>query len=524
MKKYFFLFIFLTFGCNSVFSQKKPKINIDSLYQVEKLKPHSKEKVDQLIFLYKKSIKQGEIRKDILDDALIISEKIFYIKGLGVSYNRKGITARYEHKYGQSVIYHKRAINYLEKTTDTFHLSKCLNSLGVTYRKLNQEKEAFEYYLKALKLSNLIGDNTGKAISLNGIGNVLLNTEQYKNALDYFKQALKVEIEQKNPRGQEYGYANIGEVFLAQKNFDSAYYYFDKSLQFAIKYPRKESIAIKHTLFGELYQKQGKYKKSNKEYEKAFPKLKEYKNKRYISKALINVGINELKLKQFNNAIKYINEGLELGKKINSKENTALGYAALVEYYSLTKNYEKALNAHVKAKIYHDSIVNVSSQRSMINTQVEYETEEKDIKIHQLAKEKEMSEKKAASNFNRFIISAVIGLVSVTLILILFYLYRRNSDLELQQKNGEIQNYILKISKLKDNNTQTEKDTSYKFKEFQLSNREIEVLTHISNGLNNEEISEKMFISKNTIKSHITHIYSKLDVKNRIQAIQKINR
>ncbi|WP_457611407.1 helix-turn-helix transcriptional regulator [Lutibacter sp.] len=44
----------------------------------------------------------------------------------------------------------------------------------------------------------------------------------------------------------------------------------------------------------------------------------------------------------------------------------------------------------------------------------------------------------------------------------------------------------------------------------------------MSEGLSNDEISEKMFVSNNTIKTHIKNIYAKLDVKNRIQAIKKI--
>ena len=261
------------------------------------------------------------------------------------------------------------------------------------------------------------------------------------------------------------------------------------------------------------------------EYTKAVPDLKKYKNKRYLSKSLINIGIDELHLKQYDKAYTHIIDGLSLARKINSKENITLGYEALVEYYSLTNDYKKALKAHKQAKVFHDSIVNIASQKSIISTQIAYETAEKDEEIKKLAIENELSELKAKNNFNRFIITAVVSLISIAFLLIFLYLYRRNSDLELQQKNAELQNYILKISELKDqaqNHNTTDKDISNKFKEFKLSRREIEVLTHISNGLNNEEISEKMFVSKNTVKTHITHIYAKLDVKNRIQAIQKI--
>jgi len=59
-------------------------------------------------------------------------------------------------------------------------------------------------------------------------------------------------------------------------------------------------------------------------------------------------------------------------------------------------------------------------------------------------------------------------------------------------------------------------------KTFELSSRETEVLEHIASGMSNSEIAEKMFVSTNTIKTHIKNIYSKLDVKNRIQAMKKV--
>ncbi len=54
-----------------------------------------------------------------------------------------------------------------------------------------------------------------------------------------------------------------------------------------------------------------------------------------------------------------------------------------------------------------------------------------------------------------------------------------------------------------------------------LSNRELEVLEKLAEGLSNQEIADKLFVSLNTTKTHISNIYSKLNVKRRTQAIQK---
>ncbi len=57
-----------------------------------------------------------------------------------------------------------------------------------------------------------------------------------------------------------------------------------------------------------------------------------------------------------------------------------------------------------------------------------------------------------------------------------------------------------------------------------LSRRELEVLDLMAKGLSNEEIAGQLFVSLNTIKTHSSSIYLKLDVKRRTQAIEKAKR
>ena len=52
-----------------------------------------------------------------------------------------------------------------------------------------------------------------------------------------------------------------------------------------------------------------------------------------------------------------------------------------------------------------------------------------------------------------------------------------------------------------------------------LSERELEVLHHIAQGLTNQEIADRLYLSLNTIKVHTRNIYSKLDAHNRMQAV-----
>ena len=54
-----------------------------------------------------------------------------------------------------------------------------------------------------------------------------------------------------------------------------------------------------------------------------------------------------------------------------------------------------------------------------------------------------------------------------------------------------------------------------------ISKREYEVLQHVVTGLSNKEIGEKLHLSESTIKTHVSNLLVKLDVKRRTQAVQK---
>lgn len=52
----------------------------------------------------------------------------------------------------------------------------------------------------------------------------------------------------------------------------------------------------------------------------------------------------------------------------------------------------------------------------------------------------------------------------------------------------------------------------------QLTEREREVLRELGNGLNNRQIAEKLFITENTVKKHVSQILTKLNLNDRTQA------
>lgn len=67
------------------------------------------------------------------------------------------------------------------------------------------------------------------------------------------------------------------------------------------------------------------------------------------------------------------------------------------------------------------------------------------------------------------------------------------------------------------------KSESFEKVDFDLTKREMEILEQLKGGLSYEQIATNLFISYGTVRKHIEHIYRKLQVTNKTEAVQKAN-
>lgn len=58
----------------------------------------------------------------------------------------------------------------------------------------------------------------------------------------------------------------------------------------------------------------------------------------------------------------------------------------------------------------------------------------------------------------------------------------------------------------------------------ELTKRQLEILELINQGLTDEEIAQKLFIVKSTVKTHKNYLYNKLKVNNKLSLVLKAQR
>lgn len=297
----------------------------------------------------------GELYKAITyaNDALSLSEKLVYKKGMGSAYN----------------------------------------SLGVINIMQSNYPEALKNYLASLKIKEEIGDTQGVVVAYGNIGNVYVQVDNYPEALKNFSAALEMAKQQGYEKLANNNYNNIGVLYGKQGNYAEALKNFSASLSLAKKTGNKKVTASTHTNIGIVYEKQGNYPGALENYLEALKIQKELENKDGIAISYVNLGGLYTKLHKLTTARNYLNNALELSKEVGNKGNIQDSYLGLSQLDSVKGDFKSAYRYHKLYAEMRDSILNEESTEQISKLRIQYKTEVKEKENIALAKNNELLNK-----------------------------------------------------------------------------------------------------------------------------------
>ena len=192
-------------------------------------------------------------------------------------------------------------------------------------------------------------------------------------------------------------------------------------------------------------------------------------------------------------------EGLLLAKKYNKVKYEMYLYQVMRNIFQENEDYKNAFFTQKK----YDSIVKY------------YNATDANGKL-ELAEKKLEDENRQLKKQNEKYIDYILYGVIVSLLLLLFFSVRlyqsnRTKRILVEKENTRIHDEIERLTQALDEKG----NATLNLSNYNLTDRQKEIIDFIRSGLTNKEIASKLFISENTVKYHLKIIYEILDVEHR---------
>ncbi|WP_339116175.1 ATP-binding protein [Petrimonas sp.] len=371
--------------------------------------------------------------------------------GIYITSCELGNRYRAQSDFSNAIDYHQQSLNAALLLKDTIYIAQAYNNIGTNLRRIGVLPEASDYHYQALQITESFQDVNDKAnqknrvMALNGIGNIALSINDFTEAENKFREALKGEVTIESNLGQAINYANLGAIYQMRKQYDSAFYYYDLSMIKNQLIGSKLGIGLCHTHFGEIFEDQNEYQKAEDEYRKAYVVMDGMDDKWHWLVSCLAVSRINLKLDNFDEALRYLEKAKETAEEIRSPEHLSEVYALYEMYYSRIGKYRDALENNKLSVMYQDSILSIQKNNQVTDIRINYEREKNLKFIDQLNREREMQVRET-----RIILTAsaaaLLLLISLSVTLWYAFLQRTKKNKTLRKIDRVKSNFFTNIT------------------------------------------------------------------------------
>ena len=424
-------------------------------------------------------------------------------------YNQLAACAMEMYDFARALDYAFKSLGWTEKIVNPTRPDKTVevisyNMISTVYQKLGDWNKCHEYSLKCLELSKESGSPRITALIHNNMGTYFYEQEKnWEKSTEHYEIALELYRSAKDKRSEALVLYNLAR--LNEKNNPIlSLEYLEKATKISRSIKDWKGLASSIWFSGHLEYKRGNLSKAEQ------------------------LGIESLKICQSKKGTNLtLKKVADLLKEISIKRGD---WKKALDYYELK----------IKAI---DEIRNLDNQKEAMEVLMKHKVEkarsEEKLKTEIHQKESKLKSQKIEllnkdSQLQNTMLFGIVGVVIVlsALLFSVFKTYRKNEQLKELNAEKELRFLSQKVDLLETNlnaemverNTivpeRLNKNLS-KLMKTSLTKRETEVLIELCKGKDNKSIAESLFISPNTVRTHLLKIYDKMDVSSRSQAIKK---
>jgi len=348
------------------------------------------------------------------------------------------------------------------------------------------------------------------------MGGVYVQMAEYANAIKYSRRSFEVAYDSKATEDIAYGHLRLAVVHEEIDSLERSIFHNRKASQFAENVENFVLLTYIEKTLGNIHKKLGRLDSALYHHQRANEFAIKEGEQENIASTAIEIARVYLEQGKLELAEQEATEILQMSKDNNYPMEARLAHDVRYEIFVREGAYEKALEERNSYFVINDSINAQETKERIAELEIQYETAKKEKEI--LEANAEIDQKERFQQFLFAIIGTILvfSLVAIVLLVQRFRLKRALLSQEIDTLRVQIHSVLgggimhldLKLEQINEG--------LYK----PLSEREYEILTHAVSDQTDSEIADKVFVSVNTVKTHLKNIYAKLGVSNRKEALE----
>lgn len=484
-----------------------------------------------------KSLKAIRLSADIafyqnrLEDAVLSYRKVIAMAKEAEIPNTEQLAEAHSYLsecYGSMGEFHKAidicriALGYAENYQSPKTLADITFNLSTFFLRLGQFDSSLFYISKVYDMDVAAKDTSAIAYDYNTMGFLMGQKEEHEKAIEYYQ----LSIELLKPSQKPQLATRLSNVAMSQmhlKKFVESEQNFLRSISIFDSLKMHHKVIQHNVNLGVLYSKMSRVDKAEPRLKRALDYYQENKNHWAASRT----GLQLAQMYYDQNFLVKARKVLKLSRSL-AQENLLL--QELVNAYELqTKiedkagNFANAYRSLRQLNALQDSLQKNLHLKRVSDLELRIVEQQKEAEIELLSIQNRLAQEEVArKKTEQMALIIVLGLMIVGAVVV-FVLQKRKSKLAHELLSKEIDELRLQINAFingKPDDFEVSMQQINEKLEQPLSEREFEVLQLALTEKNNREIAESVFVSVNTVKFHLKHIYEKLGVSSRKEALQ----
>ncbi len=256
---------------------------------------------------------------------------------------------------------------YLEaiKTNNQNDVFTSLSGMFDIFLQSGNYEKSFEYVKQLYNISLKSDNKLWSASTFRDLGKLYTAIGDYKHALNYYRRVWEMSdqevINDRIRKSTEFNFQmEFSELFSLTNQFDSAWYYYK------LFKPSKEIFTSTYLIStGECYFNQGNFKQALGNFESGFWILLKSNDPKETIRAFLDISKTDLALDNYNGALKYGREGLQLAIKERANQYSRDGYNILSDVFDRLNQMDSSNFYFRKYSILKDVVLDAQSKGKM---------------------------------------------------------------------------------------------------------------------------------------------------------------